>query len=115
MKNNVNLKFGICGIICSFVLTFFTIHAYAQNPQGLDLLSAPTNSKFNTTTEIVSLVPNVTITKFEILSPESLGLDVKYSGAGKSPAVKVNSSAININSTFEQLANQIGMNNDRLQ
>lgn len=108
MKNNLNFKFGICGIICVFALTLFALHAQGQNSTGLDVSNTTPSSKLNTTTEIVSSVPNVTLTKFEILSPNSVGIDIKYSGTGKSPAIKVESSAININSKLEDIVNQLG-------
>jgi hypothetical protein len=112
MKNNMNFRFMVCVIICAFALAFFAVHAYGQNPEGLDVSNAPTGSQFNSSTDIESSVSNVTITKFEILSPKSIGLDIKYSGTGSSPAVKVDSSAIIINSDLEQFANQIGTIND---
>jgi hypothetical protein len=66
----------------------------------------------NRSTEIVSSVPNVTVTKFDILSPQSVQLEIKYSGAGKAPAIKVESSAININTAFQDIANQKGAISD---
>ncbi|MEP6577196.1 MAG: hypothetical protein ABJB85_12275 [Nitrososphaerota archaeon] len=108
----MNFKFGICGIICTFGLTFFAVHAYGQNPEVLDGPNAPTGSGFNSSTDIVSSVPNVTVTKFEILSPKSIGLDLKYSGTGNSPAVKVDSSVIILNPGLEEFANQIGTLNE---
>ncbi len=41
---------------------------------------------------------NVTVTKFEVISPSRVSIDLKYSGEGKAPAVKVAAGAINLHS-----------------
>ena len=37
---------------------------------------------------------NVTVTKLELISPSRVSIDLKYSGEGKAPAVKVEAGAI---------------------
>ena len=57
------------------------IHTEAQTPQisgGLDGLA---NSNVTSTTRIVSLVDNVTVTKFSIISPDRVSVDLRYSAS----------------------------------
>jgi hypothetical protein len=76
----------------------------AQTIQSEEALNDLANSNASSAIRIISLVDNVTVTKFSILSPHSMNVDLKYSGSGSAPSVKVESSVISINS---KLANQI--------
>jgi hypothetical protein len=107
MKINICFEFGSYALICGVALFLFALHAQGQAPQGSKVLNSPTSSNMNSTTEIVSSIPNVTVTKFEILAPKSMALDLKYSGGGKSPAVMLESSTMTINSKVEEIASQI--------
>lgn len=95
-----------CSVPLVPLIMLLAMSAGGETPAGvLKLLS---NSSANSTTEIVSSVKNVTVTRYNILSSHSVGIDLTYSGAGKAPAVKVESSAITIKSKLaEDITNQI--------
>lgn len=89
-----------------------TPHSWAQGPPISDVLSQIGNSNASSSTDIVSLVENVTVTKFDILSPSQLGVDLRYAGTGSAPAVKVDAFAINIDSKLvDDITNEINVLN----
>ena len=51
---------------------------------------------------VQSAIDNVTVTKFEVISPTQVSIDLKYSGAGNTPAVTVDVGAINLRSKLVQ-------------
>ena len=57
-------------------------------------------------------VDNVTVTKFEVISPTRVSIDLRYSGGGEAPAVRVDAGAINLRSDLVQelLDNSSGLN-----
>jgi len=89
-----------------------TPHSWAQEPPISDVLSQLGNSNASSSTDIMSLVENVTVTKFDILSPRQLGVDLRYAGTGSAPAVKVDAFAINIDSKLvDDITNEIDVLN----
>jgi hypothetical protein len=97
-----------CSLTLVPLIMLLAMSVGGDTPAGLDVVKLLSNSSANSTTEIVSSVENVTVTRYSILSPHSLGIDLTYSGSGKGPAVKVESSAISIKSKLvEDITNQI--------
>ncbi len=85
------------------------VSTYAQTLQISGGLNESANSNVTSTTRIVSLVDNITVTKFSILSPNKLSVDLRYSAGGVAPSVKVETGVININSkSVSQLPEEIG-------
>ena len=70
------------------------------------------NSNVSSSTDIVSLVESVTVTKFDILSRRQLGVELTYGGTRNAPAVKIDVSAIKINSKLaDDITNEINFLN----
>ena len=68
-----------------------------------------TYPNITSTTGIVSFVDNVTVTKFSIISPDQLSVDLRYSAKGDAPSVKVETGVINIKSgSVSQLPEEVG-------
>jgi hypothetical protein len=85
-------------------------HSWAQGPPLSDVLGQSGNSNTSSSTDIVSSVENVTVTKFDILSPRQLGIELRYAGSGNAPAVKVDAFAINIDSKLvDDITNEINV------
>jgi hypothetical protein len=80
----------------------FISNIVAQGPQGLDILSQLGASNSNSTIDIASSVKNVTVTKFSILSPQALQVDLRFNGTGGGPALKVLAKAIHLDSNLAQ-------------
>lgn len=91
-----------------FVLTSFTsvisllllatgYYVLAQNPESSDILNQTGSFNANSTIDIVSEVENVTVTKFNILGPETIGVSLKHATTGDASAVKVLADAVNTN------------------
>ena len=81
----------------------------AQSPQVLDILNHSKNSNVSSDIEVQSAVDNVTVTKFEVISPTQLSINLKYYGAAKAPGVTVDVGAINVRSNlFENFLNVVG-------
>jgi len=92
----------VSGLFLLFVIQLLTIEVGAQSPQVLDILNQSTNSNVSSNIEVQSSVDNVTVTKLELISPSRVSIDLKYSGEGKAPAVKVEAGAINLRSELVQ-------------
>ncbi len=92
MKNWVVFSLALFVSVTSIVVP----HSLAQGTAISDVHSQLGNSNASSSTDIVSLVENVTVTKFDILCPRQLGVELRYAGTGNTPAVKVDVSAINI-------------------
>jgi len=92
MKNWFVFSLALFASVTSIVVS----HSFAQGTTISDVQSQLGNS--NASISTVSLVENVTVTKFDILSPRQLGIELRHSGTGNTPAVKVDVSAINIDS-----------------
>lgn len=89
-------------------IIWLAAHAQVQTSPAAGL-SQLGESNASSAIRIVSLVENVTVSKLIILSPHRLSVDLRYSGSGSTPSVKIDSSAININSKLvEQLPEEIG-------
>ena len=87
-------------------------HSSAQGTAISDVQSQLGNSNASSSTDIVSLVENVTVTKFDILSARQLGVELRYGGTGNTPAVKVDVTAINIDSKLaDDITNEINILN----
>ena len=71
------------------VTSIVVSNSFAQGTTISDVQSQLGNSNASSSTDIVSLVENVTVTKFDILSPRQLGVELKYVGTGNAPAVKI--------------------------
>ena len=96
----------VSGLFLLFTIQLPTIEIGAQSPQVLDILNQSLNSNVTNNIEVQSSVDNVTVTKFEVISPSRVSIDLKYSGEGKAPAVKVEAGAINLHSKLvEELSN----------
>ena len=96
----------VSGLFLLFVIQLLTIEVGAQSPQVLDILNQSINSNVSSNIEVQSSVDNVTVTKLEVISPSRVSIDLKYSGEGKAPAVKVEAGAINLRSKLvEELLN----------
>jgi hypothetical protein len=90
------------------VLSLLATNTYAQTSQTSGGLNNLVNSNVTSTTRIVSFVDNVTVTKFSIISPDKLSVDLRYSAKGDAPSVKVETGVININSgSVSQLPEQV--------
>jgi hypothetical protein len=92
----------VSGLFLLFVIQLLTIEVGAQSPQVLDILNQSINSNVSSNIEVQSSVDNVTVTKLEVISPSRVSIDLKYSGEGKAPAVKVEAGAINLRSELVQ-------------
>ncbi len=87
-------------------------HSSAQGTTISDVQSQLGNSNASSSTDIVSLVENVTVTKFDILSPRELGVELRYGGTGNAPAVKIDISAMTIDSNLaDDITNEINLLN----
>ena len=87
-------------------------HSLAQGTTISDVQSQLRNSNASSSTDIVSLVENVTVTKFDILSPRELGVELRYGGTGNAPTVKIDISAITIDSNLaDDITNEINLLN----
>ena len=94
------------------VLSIVVTNVWAQDPAISDVRNQLGNSTASSSTDIVSLVESVTVTKFDILSPRQLGVELKYVGTGNAPAVKIDVSAIIINSKLaDDITNEINFLN----
>ena len=51
---------------------------------------------------ILKAPDNVTVTKFEVISPTRVSVDLTYSGGGGAPAVRVDAGAINLRSDLSK-------------
>jgi len=71
------------------VLSIVVTNVWAQDPAISDVRNQLGYSNASSSTDIVSLVESVTVTKFDILSPRQLGVELKYVGTGNLPAVKI--------------------------
>lgn len=108
MKNWFVFSLALIVSVTSIVVS----HSWAQGTAISDVQSQLGNSNASSSTDIVSLVENVTVTKFDILSPRQLGVELRYAGTGNSPAVKVDISAINIDSKLaDDITNEINILN----
>ncbi len=102
----IGLYFPLALIVS--VTSIVVPHSWAQGTAISDVQSQLGNSNASSSTDIVSLVENVTVTKFDILSPRQLGVELRYAGTGNSPVVKVDISAINIDSKLaDDITNEI--------
>ena len=94
------------------VLSIVVTNVWAQDLAISDVRNQLGNSNASSSTDIVSLVESVTVTKFDILSPRQLGVELKYVGTGNAPAVKIDVSAIIINSKLaDDITNEINFLN----
>ena len=59
-------------------LLSLSAHTDAQTPQSSGVQNELVNSNVSSATRIVSLVDNVTVTKFSILSPHRLNVDLIF-------------------------------------
>jgi hypothetical protein len=108
MKNWVVFSLALFVSVTSIVVP----HSLAQGTAISDVQSQLGNSNASSSTDIVSLIENVTVTKFDILSPRQLGVELRYAGTGNTPAVKVDVSAINIDSKLaDDITNEINILN----
>jgi hypothetical protein len=108
MKNWFVFSLALIVSVTSIVVP----HSWAQGTAISEVQSQLGNSNASSSTDIVSLVENVTVTKFDILSPRQLGVELRYAGTGNSPAVKVDISAINIDSKLaDDITNEINILN----
>ena len=103
----------LSGLLLLFVIQMLATQVGAQSPQVLDILNHSKNSNVSSDIEVQSAVDNVTVTKFEVISPSQVSIDLKYSGAGKAPAVTVDVGAINLRSKLVQdLLNVVSNSSD---
>lgn len=102
----------VSGLSLLIVIQLITMEVGAQSPQVLDILNQSINSNVTSDIEIQSSVDNVTVTKFEVISPTRVSIDLRYSGGGEAPAVRVDAGAINLRSDLVQelLDNSSGLN-----
>ena len=92
----------VCGLSLLIVIQLITMEVRAQSPQVLDILNQSINSNVSSDIEVQSSVDNVTVTKFEVISPTRVSIDLKYTGEGEAPAVRVDAGAINLRSELVQ-------------
>lgn len=92
----------VCGLSLLTVIQLITMEVRAQSPQVLDILNQSINSNVSSDIEVQSSVDNVTVTKFEVISPTRVSIDLKYTGEGEAPAVRVDAGAINLRSELVQ-------------
>ena len=108
MKNWFVFSLALFASVTSIVVS----HSFAQGTAISDVQSQLGNSNASSSSDIVSLVENVTVTKFDILSPRQLGVELRHSGTGNAPAVKVDVSAINIDSKLaDDITNELNILN----
>ncbi len=111
MKNIIRALVFSC-ILFITMMPLITPPSWAQGQPVSDILDQLGNSNASSSTDIVSMVDNVSVTKFDILSLRHLGVDLRYSGTGDAPAVKVDADAIHIDSKLaEDIANEINVLN----
>ena len=85
----------ISSVILVPLMMLHIMNVGGQSLEGLNMLNPLAT---NSTIEIVSSVGNVTVNGFDIISPNSMDVDLIYSGSEEAPALKVDSYAISINS-----------------
>ena len=110
-KGFVNTRIGFMLALSLLVpvLSLLATNTHAQTLQTSGGLNNLTNSNITSTTRIVSFVDNVTVTKFSIISPDKLSVDLRYSAKGDAPSVKVETGVINIKSkSVSQLPEEVG-------
>src|SRR4029078_11594989 len=104
MKNWFVFSLALFASVTSIVVSY----SFAEGTTISDVRNQLGNSNASSSTDIVSLVESVTVTKFDILSPRQLGVELKYVGTGNAPAVKIDVSAIKINSKLaDDITNEI--------
>lgn len=77
-------------------IVFLAGHVLAQNPQNSQILNELASSNVSSAIEIISEVDNVTISKFSIIAPDTIDIDLRHDGTGDPPSVKVHAEALNI-------------------
>ncbi|MGA9928589.1 MAG: hypothetical protein WBP96_08265, partial [Nitrososphaeraceae archaeon] len=108
MKNWFVFSLALFASVTSIAVS----HSFAQGTTISDVQSQLGNSNASSSSDIVSLVENVTVTKFDILSPRQLSVELRHSGTGNAPAVKVDVSAINIDSKLaDDITNELNILN----
>ena len=108
MKNWFVFSLALFVSVTSIVVSY----SFAEGTTISDVQSQLGNSNASSSTDIVSLVENVTVTKFDILSLNQLGVELRYSGTGNAPAVKIDVSAINIDSKLaDDITNELNILN----
>lgn len=87
-----------CTSVISVLLLLATgYYVLAQNQESSDMLNQTGSFNASSAIDIVSEVENVTVTKFNILAPDTIGISLRHAATGDAPAVKVLADAINTN------------------